>query len=332
MTIGQLETFLAVSRTGSVHAAAALRVVSDASVSAAVAALERELGTPLLERRGRGIRLTPAGEELARYAAQALGLLEQGRSAVQAAARPGHGRLRLAAVTTAGEYLIPPILSAFRLRHPGIEVRLEVGNRGAVLGRLRSREADLGIGGRPPAGGDPSGEAVLPNDLVLIAAAGHPLTRRRSVDAAALAGEVWLLREEGSGTRATTLELMASLGVEPAQVLTLGSNGSVRQGAIVGLGITLLSEQAVARELASGLVARISAPGLPLQRPWYALYPGPTVEAGREALTPPARAFATFLRSREAKRALSPRPADRTGGGRGGTHRVSINQTAKKSR
>lgn len=305
MTIGQLETFLAVSRTGSVHAAAALRVVSDASVSAAVAALERELGAPLLERRGRGIRLTPAGEELARYAAQALGLLEQGRSAVQAASRPGHGRLRLAAVTTAGEYLIPPLLSAFRRRHPGIEVLLEVGNRGAVLARLRSRQADLGIGGRPPVGGDPAGEPVLPNDLVLIAAAGHPLTRKRRVDAAALAGEVWLLREEGSGTRATTVELMSALGVEPPQLLTLGSNGSVRQGAIVGLGITLLSEQAVARELASGLVARIAAPGLPLERPWYALYPGATVEAGFAALSPPARAFAAFLRSREARRALS---------------------------
>ncbi|MBA2371950.1 MAG: LysR family transcriptional regulator [Chloroflexi bacterium] len=325
MTLGQLETFLAVARSGSVHAAATQRVVSDASVSAAVAALERELGAPLLERRGRGIRLTPAGEELARYAAQALGLLEQGRSAVQAASRPGQGRLRLVAVTTAGEYLIPPILSAFRQRHPGIEVLLEVGNRGAVLARLRTRDADLGIGGRPPVGGDLAGEAVLPNDLVLIAAAGHALTRKRTVDAAALAREVWLLREEGSGTRATTLELMATLGVEPAQVLTLGSNGSVRQGAIVGLGITLLSEQAVARELASGIVARIPAPGLPLRRPWYALYPGPTVEAGTAALTMAARTFVAFLRSREAKRAL-------TAALGAPIHRLNVNRTAKKSR
>ncbi len=305
MTLGQLETFLAVARTGSVHAAAAARVVSDASVSAAVAALERELGAALLERHGRGIRLTPAGEALARYASQALGLLEQGRSAVDAASRPGRGRLRLAAVTTAGEYLIPPILSAFRRKHPGIEVLLEVGNRGTVLARLRSREADLGIGGRPPLGGEPAGEAVLPNDLVLIAAAGHPLTKKRRVDARALADEIWLLREEGSGTRATTLELMATLGVEPSQLLTLGSNGSVRQGAIVGLGITLLSEQGVARELASGLVARIRAPGLPLRRPWYLLYPGATLEAGRAALTAPAQAFVAFLRSPEAKRALT---------------------------
>jgi len=305
MTIGQLETFLAVARTGSVHAAAVQRVVSDASVSAAVATLERELGAALLERRGRGIRLTPAGEELARYAAQALGLLEQGRSAVRAASQPGHGRLRLVAVTTAGESLIPPILSAFRERHPGIEVRLEVGNRGAVLERLRSRDADLGIGGRPPIGGDLVGEAVLPNDLILVAAATHPLVGRRRVDAAALAGAVWLLREEGSGTRATALELMAALGIEPAQILTLGSNGSVRQGAIVGLGITLLSEQAVARELASGLVGRIPVAGLPLRRPWYVLYPGTTLDAGTAALTAPARAFVDFIRSRAARRALA---------------------------
>ncbi|MBI3635799.1 MAG: LysR family transcriptional regulator, partial [Candidatus Rokubacteria bacterium] len=176
MTIGQLETFLAVARSGSVRGAAAVRLVSDASVSAAVAALERELGAPLMERHGRGIRLTRAGEEFARHAAQALGLIEQGRSAVRAASRPGHGRLRLVAVTTAGEYLIPPLLSAFRERHPGVEVLLEVGNRGAVFARLRTREADLGIGGRPPAGDELTGEAILPNDLVLVAAAGHPLT------------------------------------------------------------------------------------------------------------------------------------------------------------
>ncbi len=163
------------------------------------------------------------------------------------------------------------------------------------------------------------------DDLVLIAAAGHALTRKRTVDAAALAREVWLLREEGSGTRATTLELMATLGVEPAQVLTLGSNGSVRQGAIVGLGITLLSEQAVARELASGIVARIPAPGLPLRRPWYALYPGPTVEAGTAALTMAARTFVAFLRSREAKRAL-------TAALGAPIHRLNVNRTAKKSR
>lgn len=316
MTLGQLETFLAVARSGSVHAAAAARVVSDASVSAAVAALERELGTPLLERSGRGIRLTPAGEALARYAAQALGLLEQGRSAVRAAAQPGHGRLRLVAVTSAGETLIPPILQAFRVRHPGIEVLLEVGNRGMVLARLRAREADLGIGGRPPLGVDIAGEAVLPNHLVLVAAAGHPLTKLRKADAAALAKEVWLLREEGSGTRASALELMAQLGIEPAQLLTLGSNGSVRQGAIVGLGITLLSAQTVGRELASGLVATIALPGLPLERPWFVLYPGPPAERGAAVLTAPARTFVEFLRSRGAKRALARALGGKAGSGR----------------
>ena len=305
MTLGQLETFLAVARLGSVHAAATLRVVSDASVSAAVAALERELGAPLLERRGRGIRLTPAGEELARYATQALGILEEGRSAVRAASRPGQGRLRLVAVTSVAESVLPPVLQAFRARHPGIDVRLEVGNRGMVLARLRTREADLGLGGRPPLGVDIAGLEVLPNRLILIAAAAHPLARKRRIDPAALASEVWLLREEGSGTRATTLELLATLGIQPEQLLTLGSNGSVRQGAIVGLGITLVSEEAVRRELAAGVVARLAVPGLPLDRPWYALSRGSS-EGGAPALTPPAQAFLEFVRSPEAKRALRP--------------------------
>lgn len=310
MTIPQLETFLAVARTGSVRAAAASRVVSEPAVSAAVAALERELGVSLVERRGRGLRLTAAGEALARYAAEALGLLDQARIEVVAAARPGHGRLRIAAVTTAGEYVLPAILTAFRVRHPDVELALEVGNRASVLARLRAREADVAIGGRPPEGGGIAGEDVLPNDLVVVAARGHALTRRRTVAAAALERETWLLREEGSGTRATTIELFASLGIDPPQRLTLGSNVAVKQGAVAGLGVTLLSTQAAALELRTGLLRRIAVPGLPLRRPWYLLYLRGSAAAAQtgspeKALPEPARGFIEFLRSAAPRRALA---------------------------
>src|SRR6266700_5088418 len=149
ITLTQIRAFLAVKSAGSVHAAADQLLVSQPSVSAAVASLAGELGTALFERHGRGVRLTESGEAFAPYAAQALGLLEQGRSAAQEAARPEHSRIRLAAVNTAGEYLAPALIRAYRQVRPGTSILLEVGNRASLFERLESRRADIGIGGRP---------------------------------------------------------------------------------------------------------------------------------------------------------------------------------------
>ena len=169
MTFGQLKTFLAVARTGSVRGAAAELVVTEPAVSAAVSALQRELGVELVARQGRGIVLTDAGETLARYAAELLGVRDQ-------ALRELHGTrtLRLAAVTTAGEYVVPPILKAFQGERPDVGVSLEVGNRARVFERLLRREADLAIGGSPPAGSGITGTPFLDYRLVVVAAADHP--------------------------------------------------------------------------------------------------------------------------------------------------------------
>src|SRR6266511_2515420 len=108
VTLGQLRTFLAVVQAGSIRGAATALVVTEPSVSAAITALSRELGVPLTERVGRGIRLTEAGGVFAEYATTMLGLADRaGRAAREAAGQPGH--VRVSAVTTAGEYVLPPI-------------------------------------------------------------------------------------------------------------------------------------------------------------------------------------------------------------------------------
>src|SRR6266700_882142 len=168
VTLTQIRAFLAVRNAGSVHGAASQLLVSQPSVSAAVASLGRELGVALFERHGRGVRLTEPGEAFAPYAAQLLGLLEQGRSAAAEAAHPETSKVRLAAVNTAGEYLIPPLILACRELHPGINILLEVGNRATVFERLESRRADIGIGGRPPGRGL-VGYPLVGNELVVVA-------------------------------------------------------------------------------------------------------------------------------------------------------------------
>jgi LysR family transcriptional regulator, low CO2-responsive transcriptional regulator len=289
VTLTQIRAFLAVKRTGSVHAAAGQLLVSQPSVSAALASLARELGTVLFERHGRGVRLTESGEAFAPYAAQVLGLLEQGRNAAQEAAHPENCRIRLVAVNTAGEYLAPPLIQAYRQLHPGVSILLEVGNRATVFERLESRRADIGIGGRPT-GRSLVGYPLVGNELVVVG-------REIPTDLARIA---WLLREEGSGTRLATERLLADLDLgsaeaRPPECLTLGSNGAIKQGLAVGLGITLISRFAVARELRDGTLCEIGVAGTPLTRPWHVLFSpsGPP--------RPAVHAFSEFLRSAQGR-------------------------------
>jgi DNA-binding transcriptional LysR family regulator len=262
-TDARLRAFVAVADSGSVHAAAGRLLVTDSAISAAIAALTREVGVPLLERQGRGLRLTPSGQTYAGYARAILGMHAEALAAARGDADPEHGRVRVAAVTTAAEHILPPVLATFRDRHPGIDVGLEVGPSDQVWGLVADWGADLVIAGRPPRSADVVVRAVRPNALVVV---GSP--------ALAGAGEVlrqtWLMREAGSGTRTTCEALLASLDADPA-TLTLGSNGAVVAGAVAGLGVTLVSRDAVAERLAVGDLIELPVPHTPLRRPWHAV-------------------------------------------------------------
>jgi len=272
MTLGQLRTFLAVAETGSGRAASHRLVVTQPAVSAALAALQKEVGVALVAREGRGLRLTPAGWVFAAYARRILGLADEAVAAAGGAEEPGRGRLRLAAVTSAGEHLAPALLAAFLARHPRADVSLEVGNRQRVWDLLAHHEADLAIGGRPPPGADSL--AHLPNQLVIVALPQPQPKRRRGRPSARpvtrdeLARAIWLLREPGSGTRAAAEDVFAQLDIAP-RVLNLGSNGAMVNSVLVGLGVTLISRDAVAGHLADGTLEEWSHGPIPLDRDWH---------------------------------------------------------------
>jgi len=262
VTLTQLRTFLTVAETGSVRAAAERLVVTESAVSSCVAALQKELELALVAKNGRGLRLTDAGSVYVGYVREVLGLLEEGRSA--AAGEAGGGMLRVAAVTTAGEQLLPGLLASFRLAYPRIGIHLEVGNRERALRLAGDHQVDLVLGGRPPQGpGWPRmvAHAVRPNELVVVG----PVSCSGS--AAFLAGQTWLLREPGSGTRATTEAYLEELQIAPG-TLTVGSNVAVCESVAAGLGVTLISRDAVARDIGRGVLAELPAPGTPLRRDW----------------------------------------------------------------
>jgi DNA-binding transcriptional LysR family regulator len=304
MTLNQLRSFLAVADSGSVRAAAQELVVTQAAVSASIAALQKSLGVALVTPDGRGLRLTDAGASYALYARRVLGLLDEAGRAAAAAADPERGELRIAAVTTAAEQIVPGILGGFRRRHPQTGVRLEAGNRDRVRALLDRYQVDLVLGGRPEPGWDVVVHAIRPHELVVVAAPElAAASRAGNKKAAAANGEVasngvkaagllpwlacqtWLLREPGSGTRASTDALLADLDISPL-TLMVGSNVAIRESAQVGLGVTLLSRDAVAAELAAGKLAEIPVPGTPLHRDWYLVaHPGRLPPAAARLVT-----------------------------------------------
>jgi LysR family transcriptional regulator, low CO2-responsive transcriptional regulator len=264
--VTQLTAFLAVVRGGSVTAAADALVVTQPSVSSAIAALGRELGCELFERAGRGIRLTEAGHAFKPYAEDVVGLLDDGRQAAREAGEVAARRMRIAAVTTAAESFVPPLMRGFTALHPDVELTLDVGNREYVFGRVLSHLADVAISGKPPADARLVAEPLLENHIACITGPDDPLVAAGPVAVRELADRAWLLREPGSGTRALGEQFLEDRGLRP-NTLTLGSNGAIKQAARAGLGVSLLSRAAVETELTAGWLGEIALSDGPESRP-----------------------------------------------------------------
>ena len=290
ITVTQLTAFLAVVRGGSVTAAADELIVTQPSVSAAIAALSRELGSELFERAGRGIRPTDAGVAFAPYAEDVMGLLEQGRRAAREAAAVAASKLKIAAVTTAAESFVPPLMRAFAQEHPGLELALDVGNRQRVLERVLAHAADVAITGRPPVDDRLVAMPIMDNQIICITSAEDELVGQRPIAASALSERAWLLREQGSGTRALVEQYLAERDLTPV-TLTLGSNGAIKQAARVGLGVSLVSRAAVQAELAAGLIGEVLLEDPPPPRPWFVLH------SGVGPVRAPVAAFVSFVRT-----------------------------------
>lgn len=254
LTWGRLSTFLAVYDAGSVRGAAESLVVTPPAISAAVSALETALGTALFTKSGRGIIPTRAGHTFATYARSLVGLLGEATGAVRDAER---GQLRIGAVATASEYVLPPLIARFVTDYPAVELSLAVMPRDELFASARQHEVDLVVAGRPPRGSGLRTHATRENRLIVVGVPGL------DVDTS-----TWLLTGLGSGTRTTSLELLATLNLTPAQ-LTLGTSGAAIAAAREGLGLTLVHEQAVGELLAAGALTTYDVPGTPLVRPWH---------------------------------------------------------------
>ena len=175
-------------------------------------------------------------------------------------------------VSTA-KYFVPRLLGGFCEQHPSIDIALEVLNRDGVVQRLRENRDDLYVMSQPPADMDLQDQAFLDNPLHLIAPASHPLAQRQRVALKALAGERFILRERGSGTRLATERHFSAAGFTPALTLELGSNEALKEAVAGHLGVGIVSRHALkAEEIGRDLVL-LPVSGFPIRSQWHLVHP-----------------------------------------------------------
>lgn len=294
LTFRQLRIFEAVARNLSFSRAAKELFLTQPAVSMQVKQLEDNAGMPLVEQTGKKIHLTEAGQQMAQMARRIAGELRQMDGLLAALRGLEGGSLSIAVVST-GIYFAPHLLSRFSAQHPGIGVRLFEANREQVLRLLAENEVDLAIMGEPPDERDLEADYFADHPLGIVAPTGHHLVSSPGLAPAALEGEVFILREPGSGTRRTMERFFSDRGVKVRTGMEVASNETVKQAVMAGLGLGFLSLHTVGLELSSQRLRVLDVRGLPVRRRWNLTY------RRDRRLAPAALAFREFIRQRGAE-------------------------------
>lgn len=297
----QLRALKSVAARKSVTGAAEHLHLTQPAITLQLKNLETLAQLPLFQRTPNGMVLTEAGDALLLLSERVETALADCAATLDRMKGLGGGRVAIGVVSTA-KYFAPFAIAAFARAHPGIDVRLIIGNRGEILQALSDFSLDVAIIGRPPP--EPALEKVLIGDHphLIIAPPRHPLAGKTTHKVSALADETFLIREQGSGTRALMERMFADAGMVPRIGMEIASNETIKQAVMAGLGIAFLSAHTCAAELADGRLVTLPIEGLPLIRNWF------LVRRVEKILLPSAQALADFL-AREAAHFLPAKPA-----------------------
>jgi DNA-binding transcriptional LysR family regulator len=236
-----LTSFVTIAEEGSLTRAAARLHIAQQSLSQQMRLLEGQLGATLLERTSRGVRLTPVGTVLLREARAVLARAERATAAVRRAAAGEEGELRVGFLSSVANYLMPPVVRAFRARHPGIALQTQDVSIARLVARLREGGLDAGLT-RPPLVDDLATELVLTEPVAAVLPAGHRLARRAELTLAELADEPWVLTPRSSWPPWHRLydEVFAGAGFAPRVVQRGTSPQNLLALVAAGVGVTRL--------------------------------------------------------------------------------------------
>ncbi|HAI87573.1 MAG TPA: hypothetical protein DCL63_11355 [Firmicutes bacterium] len=292
MDIRQLAIFVSIANRGTFTAAGKALYISQPTVSAQMAALEKELGAALFERQSRGIALTPAGRILKRFAEDILMLKDQAIAAVGQYKHDISGSVRVVASTVPADYILPGLVSRFLQAYPGVFVGLSRADSATVWDAVQNYEAELGVAGAMR--DDPLVESfpIGRDELVLIAPPTGEYSRWEDpVPLEVVLQAPMLCREPGSGTQEAFEDALRALGVNPDSISAraqLGSVEAIKSAVAQGGGVGVVSDLAVQREAAAHTIRVLRIEGLDLVRSFH------LITHGKRVLSPSAQAFRDF--------------------------------------
>jgi len=289
LTLRQFKAIQAIANHGKIVNAAKVLGLTSPAVTIQLRQVEEEIGLALFDRTAGGMRPTAAGlavVDAAQAIDERLRLLKDQMDAVKGVRA---GSLRLGVVSTA-KYFAPRLMAAFMKEHPDIDMRLVVGNRAETIASLKNHDVDLALMGRPPKDVPVRASAFGDHPLVIIAPPDHPLAAARDISKERIAGEHFLIREPGSGTR---ISLEIFLGDVPGRIddlgVEMGSNETIKQAVMAGLGVAFISAHTIASEVEAGRLVILDVAGMPIRRQWFA------VMRTDRAVSPAMATFQDFL-------------------------------------
>jgi DNA-binding transcriptional LysR family regulator len=273
INLNQLRVFNAICDELTMTGAARRLHISQPGVSKQLAELENSLGAVLVDRLPRGLKLTAAGEVLARHARRIFQTEQAAEQELGELLGLHAGMLAIGASTSIGGYLVPHVIADFHREHPEVQIELQIGNTLAIAEAVLSGELDFGLTeGLAPAEG--THEHVFARDeMVAIVDSAHPLAAKGQVLLAELAAVPWISREQGSGTLDVIEAAIAQSGVTLRPTMSLGSTEAIKRAVAHGLGFALVSRMTVELELQMGRLVALAVDGLHIRRDLHLVTP-----------------------------------------------------------
>ncbi|MBN2808499.1 MAG: LysR family transcriptional regulator [Deltaproteobacteria bacterium] len=272
----QLQVFLAVSELLNFSRAAEKINLTQPTVSGHLKTLESYLKVQLVERGGKTVRLTPAGELFLPFARRIFTLQERARKEMLLYAGAELGSLEIGGSNTPGQYILPQLIGLFTTRHTRVKITLKIGDSKTIINQVADGELELGLVGTPAPEAEFISRECRGDELILVTSPENAKNSANPITLAGLKKLPFIVREEGSGTRQTMQTALQKRGLTHLDNLNLiaemGSAEAIRQAVRSGLGMAIVSSLSVAEDLESGRLIKISLPDGPIRRHFYLIH------------------------------------------------------------
>ena len=277
------------------RAAEALHMTQPA-VSQYIQTLERTIGARLLERSNKYVRLTKAGEIVCHHAQEMIRLNTRMQHLVDELMNTAQGNLSIGASYTYGEYVLPHVIGKMRIQYPLIQPSITIGNTQEIERLILRNQLDVGIIEGEFQHDHLYIEPFADDEMVIVAPQNHRLAGKPQVNFSELQEDIWILREEGSGTREAAEKMFAQFQFSPSSTMDFGSTQIIKESVEAGLGISLLSQWVIQKELTLGALKVLDIRNLPVIRKFSFLTPSAVFE------TKATSVFLEIMRGHSVKR------------------------------